>query len=529
MSLSQEIEYTDEVSQVSKVRMGILSPKKILEQSVCEVYNHITTPDQLEGTLFDPRMGTSNRSKVNSLSNLSMMYDPGNFGHINLAKPVIQYQYLAQIISTLNNVCSICSSLLIDKNNQSVIAQLQSKSRKARFLLLEKLRTKTKPPIKNCPNCGACIVKFSKDKDGVARISLKQSIMQLPGDISTCNAEKEEADLDEEVGTTATTPAKTTKKGKKSDKEKEEEKKKDVKAYVDPEVCLNILKNITDEDAELMGYHKELSRPDWMIWTVMPVPPPSMRPAVQTESGQTSDDDLTHKLNDIVKTNNQIRNLLEENDPEKTKYINHWWQLLQYHVATYIDNEINNVPSAVNRSGRPLKTLRQRIKAKEGRIRGNLMGKRVDGSARSVITPDPNISIDELGVPMEIMTNLTYPEVVNEYNLKEMTQLVRNGPVWPGAKCIKYKNVSWVEQKLGSCPSSSRYRCVLKYLSQEKRNEIVLQPGDIVYRHLLEGDWILFNRQPSLHKMSMMGHRVKPRKARSFGLNINVTNPYGAD
>lgn len=520
MSLSQEIEYTDEVSQVTKVRMGILSPKKILEQSVCEVYNHITTPDQPEGTLFDPRMGTSNRSKVNALSNLSMMYDPGNFGHINLAKPVIQYQYLASIISTLNNVCSICSSILIDKNNPTIISQLQSKSRKARFILLEKLRTKLK--IKNCPNCGACIVKFSKDKDGVARISLKQPIMQLPGNVSECLAESEEAE-EEAV------PAKTTKKGKKSDKDKEEEKKRDVKSYVDPEIALNILKNISDEDAELMGYNKDLSRPDWMIWTVMPVPPPSMRPAVQTESGQTSDDDLTHKLNEIVKTNNQIRNLLEENDPEKTKYINHWWQLLQYHVATYIDNEINNVPSAVNRSGRPLKTLRQRIKAKEGRIRGNLMGKRVDGSARTVITPDPNISIDEVAVPMEIMTNLTFPEVVSEYNIKEMHQLVRNGPTWPGAKCIKYKNVSQVENKDGACPPTSRYRCVLKYLSQERRDAIVLRPGDIVYRHMLEGDWILFNRQPSLHKMSMMGHRVRPRNARSFGLNINVTNPYGAD
>ena len=170
MSLSQEVEYTDEVSLVTKVRMGILSPQKIREQSVCEIYNHITTPEQLEGTLFDPRMGTSNRSKVNALSNLSMMYDPGNFGHIDLAKPVIQYQYFTQIISTLNNVCSICSSILVDKNNPNVIAQLQGKSRKARFILLENLRKKYN--IKNCPNCGACIVKFSKDKDGVARISI---------------------------------------------------------------------------------------------------------------------------------------------------------------------------------------------------------------------------------------------------------------------------------------------------------------------------------------------------------------------
>ena len=123
-------------------------------------------------------------------------------------------------------------------------------------------------------------------------------------------------------------------------KEEITDKKKDIKNFVDPEVCLNILKNITDEDCELMGYNKNICRPDCMIWTVMPVPPPSMRPAVQTEAGQISDDDLTHKLNDIIKTNNAIRNLLEEENPNITNKINKWWQLLQYHVATYIDKTL---------------------------------------------------------------------------------------------------------------------------------------------------------------------------------------------
>ena len=484
MSLSQEIEYTDEVSQVIKVKMGILSPEKILKQSVCEVYNHILSPDpsQWVGTLFDPRMGARERNKVNALSNLTMLYDPGNFGHIEFAKPVILYHYLGPIISVLNNVCNVCSSLLVDKNNQATIQALQSKGKKGRFAFLDKIRTKEK--IKNCPNCGACIIKFSKDKDGVARISIKQTIIQIPGDITSCkkmegeeeqggeagdedegeageDEEEEETKKKKKVAKSSTVKTVVTETKKKKGQDKDEEKKKEVKSYVDPEVALNILEKITDEDVELMGFDKDLSRPDWMIWTRMPVPPPSMRPAVTTESGQTSDDDLTHKLNDIVKTNNQIRNLLEENDPEKTKYINHWWQLLQYHVATYIDNEISNVPSAVNRSGRPYKTLHQRIKAKEGRIRGNLMGKRVDGSARTVITPDPNISIDQLGVPMEIMTNLTYPEVVSPYNCHTLTQLVRNGPEWPGAKCIKYKDRK-IKQNVGSCPSGGQ-RCSLKY------------------------------------------------------------------
>lgn len=85
---------------------------------------------------------------------------------------------------------------------------------------------------------------------------------------------------------------------------------------------------------------------------------------------------------------------------------------------------INIVPhsyflfQATQRSGRPIKSICSRLKAKEGRIRGNLMGKRVDFSARTVITPDPTINIDQLGVPWSIALNLTYPETVTPYNIE---------------------------------------------------------------------------------------------------------------
>lgn len=509
MSLSDEIEYTEEVGHILKVEFGLLSPERILKQSVCEVYNHITNPDNVVGTLFDTRMGSSSRNKVNSSSGLSMMYDPGNFGHINLAKPVVQYHFLSEIVSTLNSVCHRCSSILIEKTENN-LQLLKTKAKKNRFAIIDKLKDK------GCPNCGACVVKFLKDRDGLGRIIMKKTL-SLQANVKNCQKAAENEGESEQS------------KSVKQSEEKEESSQ--LKSFVDPEVALNILKNISDEDVELLGFNKDLSRPDWMIWTVMPVPPPSMRPAVKNDSGKIQDDDLTYKLNDIIKTNNQIRNLLQEseNKPDKGKYINHWWQLLQYHVTTYIDNNISGIPESIHRSGRPYKTIRQRIKAKEGRIRGNLMGKRVDGSARTVITPDPNISIDELGVPIEILTNLTFPEVATPYNITYLTTLIRNGQTWPGAKCIKYNNVSQVEQKNGRCSQKKRYRCVLKYLSQEQRDQIVIRPGDIVYRHLMEGDWVLFNRQPSLHKMSMMGHRIKARNAKSFGLHPNVTQPYGAD
>ena len=122
-----------------------------------------------------------------------------------------------------------------------------------------------------------------------------------------------------------------------------------------------------------------------------------MRPSVRQEGQQRMEDDLTHKMIDIMKTNKTLQNKIDNNANQQI--IDEWTYVLQYHIATLIDNEIPNMAPAQQRSGRPLKSIRQRLKTKEGRIRGNLMGKRVDFSARSVITPDPNISVGELGVP----------------------------------------------------------------------------------------------------------------------------------
>ena len=136
------------------------------------------------------------------------------------------------------------------------------------------------------------------------------------------------------------------------------------------------------------------------------------------------------------------------------------------------------------------------MRKKDGRIRGNLNGKRVDQSARSVITPDPYISIDELGVPIRVALNITFQEVVNVYNMEQMKKLILNGPdVFPGAKYVKKA-------------SNDMITINLKYADLNKiANELKI--GDVVHRHLNDNDYVLFNRQPSLHKMSMMCHKVK--------------------
>jgi len=220
---------------------------------------------------------------------------------------------------------------------------------------------------------------------------------------------------------------------------------------------------------------------------------------------------LTHKLIDIVRDNQRLRDKIDKGESENI--INKYTEIVQFHVATYVDNDIKGLPPATQRSGRPLKTLKSRLGAKTGRVRGNLMGKRVDFSARSVITPDANIDVDELGVPEEIARNLTFPETVTVYNRDRLMSYVRNGPSkYPGAKSVFLKD----DQR----PVS------LKYVNPEM---IDLKEGDVVHRHLVDGDVVLFNRQPSLHKGSMECHRIRVLPYSTFRLNVSATKPYNAD
>ena len=186
-------------------------------------------------------------------------------------------------------------------------------------------------------------------------------------------------------------------------------------SFTKHEYVKSLFEKISDEDINLIGLSSLWCRPEWLICSVLPVPPPCVRPSVKQDNSQRMDDDLTHKLVDIIKANNQLKRKIAEN--ARIEVVNDWTKLLQYHCATLVDNDIPGLSQAAHRSGRALKSIRQRLKGKEGRIRNNLMGKRVDFSARSVITPDPNLDLDELGVPYKIAMNLTFPEKVSIFNI----------------------------------------------------------------------------------------------------------------
>jgi DNA-directed RNA polymerase II subunit RPB1 len=248
-----------------------------------------------------------------------------------------------------------------------------------------------------------------------------------------------------------------------------------------------------------------------MICQVLPVPPPAVRPSVKHDAQQRSEDDLTFIYSNIIKTNNDL--ITKINDNANPSVIEGLTNILQYFVAMIVNNKVKGSVPLQQRSGRPLQCIMGRLNSKNGRIRGNLMGKRVDYSARSVITGDPNLSIRQLGVPKKIATNITKPVVVNDNNRAFLTQLVKNGPdVYPGAKNVERKN---------------GVRVSLRYVDREN---VTLHNGDIVHRHMMDGDAVLFNRQPSLHRMSMMCHIVKVmEKGDTFRMNVADTKPYNAD
>ena len=469
-------EQSSEIESVVGVQFSILSPEEIERSSVVEITTSQTPYDGNEpkiGGLFDPRMGVLENGKVCRTCGQTNHGCPGHFGHYRLTRPVYYYQFHGMIMNVLKCICIRCSKLRIDKDLHK---DLLSRKGEARWKEVLALSSNIKRCGQECEDgCGATQPdKFTRE--GIARIVAHY---QRPQD-----EQKEQ-------------------KGQKAQMQMQLQP-------LDVEYVHRLFRRITDEDVDFIGLSRYWCRPDWMICTVLRIPPPQVRPSVVQDNNQRSEDDLTHKLFDIIKND---KTLLEKIEKDSSKnVIDEMTNVVQYHVATLVDNEIPGVAPSAQRSGRPLKSIQQRLGGKEGRIRYNIQGKRVEFSARSVITPDPNISIAEIGVPIEIATNLTSPEPVTPYNLDKLYKLVQNGAdKWPGAKTIVRKDGRMIS---------------LKHVNT---SEIVLYEGDVVNRHLLDNDILLFNRQPTLHKMSMMGHRVKVLPYKTFRLNGLVTRPYNAD
>jgi DNA-directed RNA polymerase subunit A' len=447
---------------VSSIEFGFMSPKIIKKMAVVKV----VTPElydkegyPVDGGLMDLRMGVIDPGLRCKTDGSKVKDSLGYFGYIELARPVVHINFITLILNALKCTCRECGRILLPQDKVNKLLKEINSYNDDNSIDLRKLKSKEIVAlirnVSKCPHCKAKQMKVSIDKPSTF---LENDKRIFPIEIRAR------------------------------------------------------LEKISDDDHILLGFNPSSMRLEWAVLTVLPIPPVTMRTSITLESGERSEDDLTHKLGDIVRINQRLFENINAGAPEII--IEDLWDLLQYHITTLFDNAVAQLPPARHRSGQPLKTISERIKSKEGRIRHNLAGKRTNFSARTVISPDPRISINEVGVPKIIAMKMTVPERINEWNADYLRSFVEKGPkTYPGANYIIR-------------PDGKR-----KKITDETREQILeeIQPGFVVERHLLDGDIAIFNRQPSLHRMSMMCHRVKVLPGRTFRINPAVCHPYNAD
>lgn len=444
--------------EIHQIEFGLFDPDTIRKYSVAEI-KHTETFDNGQpkfGGVFDPRMGCIER---NALCQTCFEDDntcPGHFGHIELARPVYHVSFIERIKKVLECICMRCARIKITKDNDKHKDIWSCRSPKARFNLL--WNTCKSKPACEYTDCGY----------------KSYTIRRQGGDLFY--------EIKDEMC---------------------------AKTKFKPGDIRNVFLRIPDDMCKTMGFNVPKSHPAWMILVNILVPPHCIRPSISMGGGGRGEDDLTYKLCDIIRYNKLIVKADEEN---VLRCMDEYEDLLQYHVSTYLDNETSYYTKACQKGGRPLKSIASRISGKEGRIRGNLMGKRVDFSARTVITGDPTLDLDEVGIPIEVAKVLTFPERVTQHNIGKLQEMVNNGSgTYPGANYVLVGN------------SGKKYDLAFR------KRETVLNIGDTVERHLLNGDYVMFNRQPTLHKMSMMAHRVRVLPGKTFRMNVAVTTPFNAD
>lgn len=465
-----------QTKHVRAVQFGLVSPDFIQRNSVVSVTesqfykNGAPKP----GGCNDLRMGTTDRDFVCATCKKDAIECPGHFGHIDFHVPVMNPNQIKTIFKVLRCICFYCSRLLIDS------ARCPHKNNRKKKVLMHV--SNICKHIRTCPYCKG------NQPDYVLKVYEITHRFSQP--------ESAFASRDEYQNSIRPLTASSIR-----DK----------------------FASMVDEDILKIGMCPKRSRPEWLIWTCMLVPPPCIRPSVVISAGSQSrgHDFLTIKLQEIVKANRKIGTLLAKNPGANTKLLE---EELQSQIAMYLDKDINISRRSRgknmrgdrrNRRNNVTRSLTGRISGKKGRIRHNICGKRTNLSSRTVITADSTMDIDQLGVPKKIALHQTLPVRVNRINQAAMLRRVRNGSG-------RLDGALKIETLDGRCIN-------LDYCTQEKRNKLKLPIGTIVHRFLNDGDWVVFNRQPTLHKGSMMGHRIKVVDGLTFLLPVPDTTPFNAD
>ncbi|KAM6584549.1 hypothetical protein CsatB_011551 [Cannabis sativa] len=433
--------------------------------------------------LLDPRMGAANKFSECATCHGRFSDCPGHYGYFKLPLPVYNVGYLSTILDILKCICKTCSRILLDdKLRLDFLKKMRSTKIEPlkKTELMKKIVKKCNSRAAKCPKCG----------------SLNGSVKKV---VSTLGLLHDRSKLNDGLEECRSAIAHT----------KESKGSINIQSHIlNPATVLHLFKRMLDEDCELLYLS---GRPENLILTNIAVPPIAIRPSVIMDGSQSNENDLTERLKQIIQVSASIRK--ETSEPSTAARYLENWDLLQVEVAQYINSDVRAGPAAMYQPQKTLAGLIQRLKGKQGRFRGNLSGKRVEYTGRTVISPDPNLKITEVAIPIRMARILTYPERVSHHNIEKLRQCVSNGPdKYPGARMLRRADGSTWSIKV----SRKRLADELKY-------------GDIVERHLEDGDIVLFNRQPSLHRMSIMSHRARIMPWRTLRFNESVCNPYNAD
>ena len=312
---------------IGGINFAVFSPSEVRKYSVAEITQPETYDEDgmpVQGGLMDSRLGTLEPGQKCGTCGSTAGRCPGHFGHIELAEPVLHIAFVDEINRLIQTTCRSCGRILLPQEELDAYrAKVTGKTDFTPSLaesVAKEIATKAKK-VKLCPHCGKQQYQIEFTKPTIFH------------------------EITEEGGATRLLPV----------------------------AIRERLERISNDDLSLLGFNSRAARPEWFVLQVLPVPPLTVRPSITLESGIRSEDDLTHKVVDILRVNQRVRESKESGTPHLI--VQDLVDLLHYHVTTYFDNEVSGIPQAHHRSGRPLKTLSQRLKGKEGRFRGSLSGK----------------------------------------------------------------------------------------------------------------------------------------------------------
>lgn len=469
-----ELPYLD----IEEAVFTIYSTAEIKAIAVVEVTN---TEQFGPGSVNDPQMGPTDSNSLCATCSKDYVECPGHPGYIQFPEPFIHPLFLREVIKVLNIVCNDCGGLLLTRNEMKERGLLHHTGPN-RLTALETATTGLSCRHEKGEGERACLqnptYKPSKTKD-TNQITYEYMV--------------------------------------------EGEKVENIRT---PQEILDIFNNIKDEDVELMGFTNG-AHPRRMVMEVLMVIPPPDRPADQVD-GKYMADPLTTMYIDIIRQVKNLKDHLEGKTAEKVtrrkgerkRTAKVTTQELRNQLYIRLKHFINNTDGWYNGGGQPFISLTELLQSKEGLIRANIMAKRVDFSSRTVLSPDPTLAFGQISVPSHFISILTPKVKVNKYNRAEMQNLLQQGRITYITFNEKPGDETMTEFQL----AGTRILVTEKY-----RTSYTLRDGDVVERWMQNGDIVIFNRQPTLHKYSFMGFRAVIRDQKTFGLHLSYTTPINAD